>query len=161
MRPTTVADGATPFKPSVRRTGSSEMRMRLGEVRVAAVLAAARLTASLLTFLRASFFLFSDPATTGIYTLSLHDALPICLQRADHHRDLTGEPARRVPPARDAGGTVRRPRPARRRAGGRERRRRRYQCDVSQRPRRRRRSEEHTSELQSLAYLVCRLLLEK
>src|SRR5229473_7099481 len=29
------------------------------------------------------------------------------------------------------------------------------------RPRRERRSEEHTSELQSLAYLVCRLLLEK
>src|SRR2546425_3954488 len=46
----------------------------------------------------------------------------------------------------------------------------RYPCPVSQRPRRASwvvlpdpstRSEEHTSELQSLAYLVCRLLLEK
>src|SRR2546425_3674540 len=38
---------------------------------------------------------------------------------------------------------------------------RRLRFRGSARPRRRRRSEEHTSELQSLAYLVCRLLLEK
>src|SRR2546423_10515371 len=68
------------------------------------------------------FFFFNDTATTEIYTLSLHDALPIL-----HF-------ARRL---RQGGGGTRH---ARRAA---------------------RRSEEHTSELQSLAYLVCRLLLEK
>src|SRR2546425_2563012 len=46
---------------------------------------------------------------------------------------------------------------SRRRCGRRGRRRRRW----DRRARRRSRSEEHTSELQSLAYLVCRLLLEK
>src|SRR2546425_9488615 len=74
------------------------------------------------------FFFFNDTATTEIYTLSLHDALPIfpftlttqSRTESRHHR----EP--------DAGETKRRGR-----------------------------SEEHTSELQSLAYLVCRLLLEK
>src|SRR5438876_3076957 len=30
------------------------------------------------------FFFFNDPATTEIYTLSLHDALPIFVQGADH-----------------------------------------------------------------------------
>src|SRR5258707_11705118 len=71
------------------------------------------------------FFFFNDTATTEIYTLSLHDALPISqhfagqLHRARHeftqHRELAGHL----------------------------------------------RSEEHTSELQSRQYLVCRLLLEK
>src|SRR5688572_31563488 len=32
------------------------------------------------------FFFFNDPATTEIYTLSLHDALPICLREHDHER---------------------------------------------------------------------------
>src|SRR2546423_10948345 len=84
------------------------------------------------------FFFFNDTATTEIYTLSLHDALPIL------HR-----------PVRDATG--------RSRVG-----RRRTSLPVFPvgRPRGNtgrlvRRSEEHTSELQSLAYLVCRLLLEK
>src|SRR5262245_64060048 len=77
------------------------------------------------------FFFFNDTAPTEIYTLSLHDALPI------------SAPARR--PAAGAGtGPGRRDSWARRAA----------------RPRRRR-SEEHTSELQSLRHLVCRLLLEK
>src|SRR2546425_8998301 len=80
------------------------------------------------------FFFFNDTATTEIYTLSLHDALPI-------------SPGRRAP-----AGVCRRP--ERRRAfaarGGRD--------DQGPDPGR---SEEHTSELQSLAYLVCRLLLEK
>src|ERR1041384_8770050 len=67
------------------------------------------------------FFFFNDTATTEIYTLSLHDALPISC----------GE----ISPA------TRRP------------------IDVP--PTMAPRSEEHTSELQSLAYLVCRLLLEK
>src|SRR2546425_6458036 len=79
------------------------------------------------------FFFFNDTATTEIYTLSLHDALPIsCGAMAlwSHGRPPAPRP-----------GTI--PRRARRppSAGGR--------------------SEEHTSELQSLAYLVCRLLLEK
>src|SRR2546423_10644354 len=68
------------------------------------------------------FFFFNDTATTEIYTLSLHDALPICRRPCRASRGRGG------------------PRRARARGG---------------------RSEEHTSELQSLAYLVCRLLLEK
>src|SRR2546426_6020096 len=89
-----------------------------------------------LTFL---FFFFNDTATTEIYTLSLHDALPI-LRVADElaHalHDMLGtavseETARLVARVRDT------------RVG------------------RRVRSEEHTSELQSPCNLVCRLLLEK
>src|SRR3712207_8238431 len=91
------------------------------------------------------FFFFNDTATTEIYTLSLHDALPILgelfrwqgcygaftlsergvkkvrdyvLNQEAHHRDGTTHPLLE-------------------------------------------RSEEHTSELQSRQYLVCRLLLEK
>src|SRR5687767_15990158 len=80
------------------------------------------------------FFFFNDTATTEIYTLSLHDALPIWIeaQRLDHI-------------AVELGGVL----PGGGGAGGREL--------VGPRQR----SEEHTSELQSLAYLVCRLLLEK
>src|SRR5215210_9515254 len=66
------------------------------------------------------FFFFNDTATTEIYTLSLHDALPI----SGHHRH------------------------------------RREHHPVGQ-PVHGQRSEEHTSELQSPMYLVCRLLLEK
>src|SRR2546430_13056091 len=83
------------------------------------------------------FFFFNDTATTEIYTLSLHDALPIS--------------------SRDVGARVG---PARRRARRRERRPR---AKALARRRRgvRDRSEEHTSELQSQSNLVCRLLLEK
>src|SRR2546429_9645409 len=80
------------------------------------------------------FFFFNDTATTEIYTLSLHDALPI----------WRGERIR--PPA-----------------GGRDsRNQRREDCRLL-RPCREDpgRSEEHTSELQSRLHLVCRLLLEK
>src|SRR5687768_3252808 len=35
-------------------------------------------------------FFFNDPATTEIYTLSLHDALPICLIRVRNIRALNG-----------------------------------------------------------------------
>src|SRR3712207_7365117 len=95
-------------------------------------------------------FFFNDTATTEIYTLSLHDALPISqLRRLD--------PAR----APGAGGPhdPRRPhlrahRVGRGRGGGRA-------GGVAQGPVVRPRSEEHTSELQSRQYLVCRLLLEK
>src|SRR3712207_8632556 len=79
------------------------------------------------------FFFFNDTATTEIYTLSLHDALPIW-------------PPWRCRLSRSARPAMR-PRqqpspPALRRPVGI-------------------RSEEHTSELQSRQYLVCRLLLEK
>src|SRR5438445_5190544 len=71
----------------------------------------------------ASHFFLNEAATTAIYTLSLHDALPIYQQRLQ-------------PPA-----VLGWPGPQPGRAGER--------------------SEEHTSELQSRQYLVCRLLLEK
>src|SRR5437763_6842384 len=82
------------------------------------------------------FFFFNDTATTEIYTLSLHDALPI----SRRHRP---RPCGRGGRADDVRSRGRRPRV---RAGA---------------ARRSVRSEEHTSELQSPMYLVCRLLLEK
>src|SRR2546422_8428003 len=78
-----------------------------------------------------SFFFFNDTATTEIYTLSLHDALPISSRRG------SGRGSRRAVESPRCEG----------RWGGRNLRRRR--------------SEEHTSELQSRLHLVCRLLLEK
>src|SRR3712207_7486725 len=97
------------------------------------------------------YFFFNDTATTEIYTLSLHDALPI--SGGGDRRAL--RPARRPAPVRG-----RRDRGAADHGDGavradRERRARRRHLD------RARRSEEHTSELQSRQYLVCRLLLEK
>src|SRR5437899_8732154 len=86
----------------------------------------------LFIILKLFYFFFNITSTTEIYTLSLHDALPICrggvsgalsrprLHGADElHRTGAGRPLRDL------------------------------------------RSEEHTSELQSLRHLVCRLLLEK
>src|SRR2546430_10568567 len=79
------------------------------------------------------FFFFNDTATTEIYTLSLHDALPIYqmdaavkafMAKAYQTPELTGMFTS-------------------------------WQVNVPQR------SEEHTSELQSQSNLVCRLLLEK
>src|SRR3712207_7175067 len=89
------------------------------------------------------FFFFNDTATTEIYTLSLHDALPIFGRRA---RRATAHPGRGAQRRR----TVRR---RGRRPPGRAHR--------AQPGHQRDRSEEHTSELQSRQYLVCRLLLEK
>src|SRR5205823_14852458 len=103
-------------------------------------------------------FLFTPTSTPAFYTLSLHDALPIfqVLHVGLGQRGaVLGAPQDRIlgPPQvarlvqRDEaglGGPL-----APRVDGG-----------VAQRPVHRR-SEEHTSELQSLAYLVCRLLLEK
>src|SRR2546430_10098926 len=80
------------------------------------------------------FFFFNDTATTEIYTLSLHDALPISpigTSSPSCWRPTPGWPAAASTSARGAAGG----------AGGR--------------------SEEHTSELQSQSNLVCRLLLEK
>src|SRR3712207_7549484 len=89
------------------------------------------------------FFFFNDTATTEIYTLSLHDALPISVLH------LHGADPRAL---RHGGGPPRHDRPALRHPA----RRACLRGDL-----RRRRSEEHTSELQSRQYLVCRLLLEK
>src|SRR2546425_2656719 len=97
------------------------------------------------------FFFFNDTATTEIYTLSLHDALPI----SDRDRLHRGRAPRPPPPRRtgDAGPLGRhRADRGRRGPGLTHLTRARVRCV---------RSEEHTSELQSLAYLVCRLLLEK
>src|SRR3989442_7643807 len=85
-----------------------------------------------------SFFFFNDTATTEIYTLSLHDALPISRSLA---LPPGGYRAPRATRHSSAAGTARH---AARRRGARGTR-----------------SEEHTSELQSRPHLVCRLLLEK
>src|SRR2546429_8078677 len=77
------------------------------------------------------FFFFNDTATTEIYTLSLHDALPIC-KTASFRSGWAAGPCR----------TSRWSRPG---------------SSASWNWR----SEEHTSELQSRLHLVCRLLLEK
>src|SRR3712207_7653440 len=84
------------------------------------------------------FVFFNDTATTEIYTLSLHDALPIYHQR---RRGLHGSACRTLA--------------AHRPGGLRAWHARRAACPGLDR------SEEHTSELQSRQYLVCRLLLEK
>src|SRR3712207_9261918 len=78
----------------------------------------------------AVLFFFNDTATTEIYTLSLHDALPIypvgsCMPEENRERLVRMLAGRGIPLIEDD------------------------------------RSEEHTSELQSRQYLVCRLLLEK
>src|SRR5690606_40387030 len=87
---------------------------------------------SQLGFSRLPLFFFNHPATTEIYTLSLHDALPISRGHGrDLHRRRGGQRAE------SCDGPTR---------GARE--------HVA-------RSEEHTSELQSRENLVCRLLLEK
>src|SRR3712207_8863013 len=94
------------------------------------------------------FFFFNDTATTEIYTLSLHDALPILA--AEHgeiaavRRGLADRVVHVGPGAMPAGVDEERVVPVRAPA--------RPLVD---------RSEEHTSELQSRQYLVCRLLLEK
>src|SRR5256885_10666661 len=94
-----------------------------------------------------SFFFFNDTATTEIYTLSLHDALPICPRKPRKRRRArtANQPmpiSLRCRPAREA---IRKPP---------------HQRKFSPSPSRGR-SEEHTSELQSPCNLVCRLLLEK
>src|SRR5438046_9356420 len=87
------------------------------------------------------------PATTDIYSLSLHDALPIC---RDAERRIAKLPPPLVAQHRDL------ERLRRRRGLGPEDHLQRGDRDHQQD-----RSEEHTSELQSLTNLVCRLLLEK
>src|SRR2546426_6161592 len=86
------------------------------------------------------FFFFNDTATTEIYTLSLHDALPISgvVFLLDFGRDVQRHVLR---PELNLGLILVGSRLQTRSRGGR--------------------SEEHTSELQSPCNLVCRLLLEK
>src|SRR3712207_8885395 len=93
-------------------------------------------------------FFFNDTATTEIYTLSLHDALPISRRRPGLRSSCPSSwPSRaRV----YVGGPWR----AIRSTSSRRRRWPSGSCCPA-------RSEEHTSELQSRQYLVCRLLLEK
>src|SRR3712207_585719 len=87
------------------------------------------------------FFFFNDTATTEIYTLSLHDALPISavVYEEDAESGPRPEDSTELPPTVDRGGRFDR----------------KVGANVVAR------SEEHTSELQSRQYLVCRLLLEK
>src|SRR5688572_32429786 len=78
-------------------------------------------------------FFFNDTATTEIYTLSLHDALPISERAADTGALCVSPRVKFLTSIASSATTVRLTT----------------------------RSEEHTSELQSQSNLVCRLLLEK
>src|SRR3712207_9299732 len=97
-------------------------------------------------FLCFIFFFFNDTATTEIYTLSLHDALPISVTRHPQGGLCCRHPARPPRPLHA--------RPPRHRPHAAGERRGAPGAGTE-------RSEEHTSELQSRQYLVCRLLLEK
>src|SRR3712207_7428831 len=99
------------------------------------------------------YFFFNDTATTEIYTLSLHDALPISEPADQGGLVLAGElgeladdldqrllhDVRQLDPLAEA----------------------RAEPGADDHAEIIARSEEHTSELQSRQYLVCRLLLEK
>src|SRR2546430_7927278 len=99
-----------------------------------------------------NFFFFNDTATTEIYTLSLHDALPILRDecgKPHYRKQITGGNMGFDPFAKpfDPFDVSEEPPPASAPAT------RKTPFDP--------RSEEHTSELQSQSNLVCRLLLEK
>src|SRR2546422_1443630 len=83
------------------------------------------------------FFFFNDTATTEIYTLSLHDALPISVDSGTIIPGASGVSPGSKPRPRTMGIPTTE----------------KYSGET--------RSEEHTSELQSRLHLVCRLLLEK
>src|SRR3712207_8950787 len=97
-----------------------------------------------------SFFFFNDTATTEIYTLSLHDALPIYERRRSTIASKSSSLASRVAIAHSRDSVRRNNAEVLILSGSSSLRLLTY-----------RRSEEHTSELQSRQYLVCRLLLEK
>src|SRR3712207_7943801 len=97
------------------------------------------------------FFFFNDTATTEIYTLSLHDALPISPVAV--RSDQLNNPGAQLPPRIRVFVPWKSPK---RRKDGMQRRMKRLTLAALTV-----RSEEHTSELQSRQYLVCRLLLEK
>src|SRR2546430_15003597 len=97
------------------------------------------------------FFFFNDTATTEIYTLSLHDALPISRAASSPRPpDRSARALRRLGRCTSWSGSDALARCA-------------LRSGASARPPLRLpwRSEEHTSELQSQSNLVCRLLLEK
>src|SRR3712207_7015967 len=85
------------------------------------------------------FFFFNDAATTEIYTLSLHDALPI----SGHQVAETAQSAGTAQAGIDLDGV------------------RDMFSHITHQDYQEAGSEEHTLELQSRQYLVCRLLLEK
>src|SRR5258706_7481652 len=90
------------------------------------------------------FFFFNDTATTEIYTLSLHDALPICqgVRRiSSRSLKVPGSLSSALQTIYLTASAVRRTVSHLRKVG--------------------KRSEEHTSELQSLTHIVCRLLRVK
>src|SRR2546429_4936301 len=105
------------------------------------------------------FFFFNDPAPTEIYTLPLHDALPIFEGGADrsygiHVAELAGLPRQVVVRARQVLSDLEGQRPLERPDANAQLSLPLDHPVVSER------SEEHTSELQSRLHLVCRLLLE-
>src|SRR3712207_6935631 len=87
-------------------------------------------------------FCFNDTSTTEIYTLSLHDALPISARPPGAARGARPRALARLQPRHPD------------QLGGRGHGHGHHLPGPH-------RSEEHTSELQSRQYLVCRLLLEK
>src|SRR3712207_8917820 len=92
------------------------------------------------------FFFVNDTATTEIYTRSLHDALPIFATALEHVATRQGAAGTRVNLLFDHENDAVKVDSPYTSNGGKLR--------IT-------RSEEHTSELQSRQYLVCRLLLEK
>src|SRR5205809_6297412 len=90
-------------------------------------------------FQSSALFFCIDSAATEIYTLSLHDALPISIDAQDAAEDVDEDGLHP-------------------RVGGEDPER---VLDLLRGGARVKRSEEHTSELQSRLHLVCRLLLEK
>src|SRR3712207_8503807 len=97
------------------------------------------------------YLFFNDTATTEIYPLSRHDALPISAtaSRWGSRPGASSAAARGSAPCRTS------------RPGGATPPATRSTCRRSPTRTATARSEEHTSELQSRQYLVCRLLLEK
>src|SRR2546429_1082469 len=98
-------------------------------------------------------FYFNEPATTEIYTLSLHDALPIFFKVMD----VIPWPRKRIYRHRNGAyfGSTKKRSDEFRGIGKHD------ENAVAARDPQFKRSEEHTSELQSRLHLVCRLLLRK
>src|SRR5690606_41956675 len=101
---------------------------------------------TIILILSSNFFLFNDPPTTKIYTLSLHDALPICVKnfQAVCQSVKSSKKTEVQIKVQDTDEFIIIPKKALT-----------ILSTVIER------SEEHTSELQSRENLVCRLLLEK
>src|SRR5258708_15658232 len=97
-----------------------------------------------------SFFFFNDTATTEIYTLSLHDALPILLFKQPFASAAQFQSSAIDDQVKIAG-----------LVSPEHLNRKSTRPPAQRRMIRNGRSEEHTSELQSPDHLVCRLLLEK